>query len=336
MKLVSIIVPVYNSQKYLNKCIESLVNQTYKNIEVFLIDDGSSDESPQICDKWANIDNRINVIHQKNGGVSSARNCGLQHAKGYYISFVDSDDYLPENSIKVLLDNITDNDDLISGSYIIKKIKKKNLSNPDLIVYPNEKFTRFDEYDKTNWGNCGKLYKSSIIKENNILFNTKLSFGEDHIFNLNYVKHTNNNIVVINKPVYVYNNSIRNSLTSKPHIDMNFQQKALFEAILNFFGTDNISAEAKNNYLYNAIFSSIEHYVINYNKTKAQNKIEETFDIFENYISDDFLKSKFPKKMYKCINNKNSAEFYTLFLSKNIRYKKIKTKIKNLLRKILW
>ena len=96
-KKVSVIVPIYNAEKYLNKCLESIIGQTYKNLEIILVDDGSSDNSPIICDAWAQIDSRIRVIHKKNGGVSSARNAGIDLAQGDYIGFVDADDWIEPN-----------------------------------------------------------------------------------------------------------------------------------------------------------------------------------------------------------------------------------------------
>ena len=94
MSLISVIVPVYKVEPYLNKCIESIVNQTYKNLEIILVDDGSPDNCPAICDSWAEKDSRIKVIHKENGGLSDARNAGMVHATGEYIAFVDSDDYI--------------------------------------------------------------------------------------------------------------------------------------------------------------------------------------------------------------------------------------------------
>ena len=104
--LVSVIVPIYNSGKYLDKCIDSIVNQTYKNLEIILVDDGSTDNAPEICDEWAKKDERIKVIHQENGGVSKARNVGLDNVTGEYISFVDSDDYVVRNYIDFLYYNL--------------------------------------------------------------------------------------------------------------------------------------------------------------------------------------------------------------------------------------
>ena len=108
--LFSIIIPVYNVERYLNKCIESVVKQTYKNFEIILVDDGSPDSCPRICDEWAKKDDRIVVIHKGNGGLSSARNAGIKRAKGQYIGFIDSDDYWTEsNFLEKIKDIVTEN-----------------------------------------------------------------------------------------------------------------------------------------------------------------------------------------------------------------------------------
>lgn len=103
--LISIIVPVYNMEKYINRCVDSILNQEYKNIEVILVDDGSKDSSPKICDEYAKKDNRIKVFHKENGGQGSARNLGIDNANGEYIGFVDSDDYIDEKMYKTLVNN---------------------------------------------------------------------------------------------------------------------------------------------------------------------------------------------------------------------------------------
>ena len=104
--LISIIVPVYNVEKYLYRCVNSLVNQTYRNLEIILVDDGSTDGSPGICDNWARRDHRVVVFHKENGGLSDARNVGIDHAHGQYLSFVDSDDFVDETFIRVLYDTL--------------------------------------------------------------------------------------------------------------------------------------------------------------------------------------------------------------------------------------
>ena len=100
--LISVVVPVYNVKQYLDDCMHSIVNQTYENIEIILVDDGSTDGSGELCEEWKGKDSRIRVIHQENGGLSAARNTGIEHAKGSYIAFVDSDDWVSEEYIEKL------------------------------------------------------------------------------------------------------------------------------------------------------------------------------------------------------------------------------------------
>ncbi len=115
MELISVIVPVYGVEKYLNKCVESIVSQNYKNLEIILVDDGSPDNCPAICDEWAKKDARIKVIHKINGGLSDARNAGMAIATGEYISFVDSDDWVENEFIEGLYNSIKNNDSDISA-----------------------------------------------------------------------------------------------------------------------------------------------------------------------------------------------------------------------------
>ena len=112
-ELVSIIVPVYNVEKYLNRCIETLVNQTYKNIEIIMVDDGSTDSSSLLCDKWANKDNRVEVIHKKNEGLAEARNSGIEKSSGEWVCFVDSDDYVSSDFVEVMHSAAIENDTLL-------------------------------------------------------------------------------------------------------------------------------------------------------------------------------------------------------------------------------
>lgn len=104
--LISVIVPIYNVESYLNRCVESIVNQTYQNLEIILVDDGSPDDCPQMCENWACKDNRIKVIHKENGGLSDARNAGMKIATGEYISFVDSDDWIDRKTFSLVMEKI--------------------------------------------------------------------------------------------------------------------------------------------------------------------------------------------------------------------------------------
>lgn len=123
--LISVIIPVYNVERFLNRCLESVVNQTYKNLEILLIDDGSPDNCPVICDKWAVTDERIRVYHKKNGGLSDARNYGMKYAKGQYFAFVDSDDFIEKDMYEKMIHAILENDCKLAccGRYYYKEGK---------------------------------------------------------------------------------------------------------------------------------------------------------------------------------------------------------------------
>ncbi|MBR4633035.1 MAG: glycosyltransferase [Elusimicrobia bacterium] len=181
--LISVIIPVYNVEQYLKHCVDSVINQTYKNLEIILVDDGSTDNSGKICDGYALKDNRIKTIHKQNSGVSSARNEGLKIAKGNYIGFIDSDDYIEEDMYEVLYNLLIENKVEIAccDYFVFNKKEKKYIPCSDNTV--NEVLS-VNEILNTKRGHSGnlwnKLYSKKII--GNIRFDEKLSFGEDYLF----------------------------------------------------------------------------------------------------------------------------------------------------------
>lgn len=218
-ELVSIIVPVYNVEKYIKECLESIINQTYENIEVILIDDGSTDKSGRICDEYSKIDKRIKVIHKQNSGVSATRNIGLKEATGEYIEFVDPDDFTSKNYIKKMMDGIKNSDCVICGyneqyknatvSHSIAK-HKCNIGRKEAI---NNLFVR-NLYNGYLWN---KLFKTNIIKEHQLVFNEKISILEDLLFVTEYLSYCNN-ITLITDNLYYYRmrkNSAINDFNSK-------------------------------------------------------------------------------------------------------------------------
>ncbi len=169
LPLISVIIPVYNAEKYLNDCIESVLKQTYKNLEIFLVDDGSPDRSGEICDEYAKKDGRIHVIHKENGGVSSARNCVLKLIKGEYVGFIDSDDFIEENMYEVMFSNLQSEDADIAVCGFVK-----NFNNGDK-QYDNEFHTKeifegknlLDEFltdEKIGSHSCNKLFKTELFQ----------------------------------------------------------------------------------------------------------------------------------------------------------------------------
>ena len=205
-KLISVIIPVYNTEKYLNRCVKSVSDQTYKNLEIILVDDGSSDNSPIICDEWAKKDKRIKVVHKQNGGVSSARNEGLKISTGDYIQFVDSDDYLEENFCKNIMDAYLPDVDLVVTGYTIindageKKTTKVEENKEIEILQNSSDFMKY-LYNGYNDMPVNKIYKRELIIKN---FLKGMPLGEDRIFNLDYLSNVKNKIILVSEAGYVY------------------------------------------------------------------------------------------------------------------------------------
>lgn len=150
--LISVIIPIYNVEKYLDRCVDSIINQTYKNLEIILVDDGSPDNCPKMCDDYAEKDSRIRVVHKKNGGLSDARNVGMEVATGEYVSFIDSDDYISLDFYETLLQTMIDNDSDIVECSVVK-------------FYENEKFDEYsDDLKVTNYETVDAL--DGLISEN--------------------------------------------------------------------------------------------------------------------------------------------------------------------------
>lgn len=169
--LITVIVPVYKVENYIDECVKSIVGQTYRNLEIILVDDGSPDKCPSICDSWARKDNRVKVFHKKNGGLSSARNYGLNYATGDFICFVDSDDFLSHDAIEQMYNNISDNHDvgIVSGMIYRYENGNKNsfkkkwvLTEPRLVSSDELAIKIVDEsVSYTVWN---KLYRKEILE----------------------------------------------------------------------------------------------------------------------------------------------------------------------------
>lgn len=209
---VTVIVPVYNVEKYLRKCLDSLINQTYKNLEIIVVDDGSTDNSVKICDEFANRDNRITVIRQKNGGISIARNAGLDKMTGSYVTFVDSDDYLEINAVeKFLKISITEGADIVcSETIIIFKDRIVHNSNKENEKYSTELIKEKILLDKLGNHATTKFYKAELWK--NIRFPEKLVYEDFYI--MPSVCVNAKKIVYKCEPLYYYNRTNPTSLSS--------------------------------------------------------------------------------------------------------------------------
>lgn len=208
---ISVIVPVYNVERFLSKCLDSIINQTYENLEIILVNDGSPDNCGLICDEYAEKDNRITVIHKKNKGISSARNSGLNIATGEYIGFVDSDDWIHKKMFEDLITiTILNQSNLVhclftNSNEIIEKVQEKNV-NP-IILDKKETLYNYLNYGFYVWRN---LYSKKLIGE--LRFDENTPFVEDMFFGMDIVEKIDQSIF-INLPYYLYNDDNDKALT---------------------------------------------------------------------------------------------------------------------------
>lgn len=195
--MISIIVPVYNAEKFLSECVDSILRQEFKDFELVLVNDGSSDRSPMICDAYAEQDDRIKVIHKTNSGVSSARNCGLDVCKGEWIAFADADDFFTETAFEKFHEASKKQNDLI----LFNAIKKKGNLTKTLFNYHIGTRPMFQMV--TNRAVWAHLFRRSVIQQNHIRFAENLTYSEDTIFLYHFMAHCKN-IWQSDDVVYVY------------------------------------------------------------------------------------------------------------------------------------
>lgn len=266
MEKVSVIIPIYNVEKYLKKCIQSIIKQTYSNLEILLIDDGSNDSSSDICKEFEKIDKRINYIFKENGGVSSARNKGLEKATGDWITFIDPDDWAEDNMIEEAW-NIAKNynADIVQwNSYYNKRNEqtKRKAINPQILERKQQEIENFQLdilstiYEEKERGISvgpirgvwGKLYKSEVIS--NIKFNEKLFAFEDGLFNLNVFNNADK-VVLFNKYLHHYRINDK-SVCNSYKAEWLQQSEQILKEIQNFIKENN-KEQTKFAELYNAL-----------------------------------------------------------------------------------
>lgn len=195
MHKVSIIVPVYNTEKYLPRCIESILAQSFTDFELILVNDGSTDNSGKICDEYALIDSRIVVIHKENSGANNARKCGIEKSSGEWISFVDSDDTISQNALNVLYNNVFDDVDIVIGQIDGHKYDAQILT--------------IDEYRKALLTGkypspVARLIRKSLFYDNIFNIPQNITIGEDLLMNIRISFKASNNIVIIPNIIYRY------------------------------------------------------------------------------------------------------------------------------------
>ncbi len=286
-KLISVVVPVFNNEKYVNRCIDSILNQTYENLEVILVDDGSTDGSIKICEDWKQKDKRIKIITQKNLGAAAARNNGAKQATGDFVSFVDNDDWLrPEmyetmintaekESADLVFCKFINVDEKYNRTYVNEiNLTKENLKNPFYFFVKRKKKDVF-------FGNIACCNRILIKKDllSTVKFNEKLSFNENRLFVLNLLEKTDK-IAVANEHLYNHFN---------PSFDSKVYDEAYFESLTRYYGE--VSTYFEKNSLdllylinYDYICNRIKSKIKNKNFKAEMKKLEETDEIFKTAI----------------------------------------------------
>ena len=281
--LVSVIVPVYNVENYLDRCIKSLASQTYHNLQIILVDDGSPDNCPQICDEWANKDSRIKVLHKENGGLSDARNAGIEMATGEYISFVDSDDYVDLHFIELLLQTLLQENSDIVECKVVKFFENGSFetASDDLAIKEfstEEALLALIEDNELHQHVWNKLYKASLVKD--VLYPVG-KYHEDEFWTYQVFGRAQK-VTKINKSLYYYfqrNDSIMGQGYSIKRLDAlegkHNRQKFIQDYFPKIFLSSKVNMYGSCMYAYQCVLK----YMTGNEKKKAQ-------AIIENYLSD--------------------------------------------------
>lgn len=344
--LISVIIPVYKAEKYLNKCIDSVLNQTFKNFELILVDDGSPDNSGAICDEYAKKDSRIKVVHKQNGGSSSARNAGIKVAQGEFINFIDSDDTIPNDSLENLIKVQKENDaDFVCGvlesSYSNNAIQKIPFINKyfdlhEIIDADSEIFL-----SKHFRGPCTKLFRRSILQEEHLFFNEDILYGEDTIFVYEYLSKCKKvqcaNIVVYN---YLRNEE---SLSTRAFEYFYWYMIKIACAQIGFYNilrVDKKLITCYNTYAILVVMGyAFNHHFTHFNYKKAEKALTEMYNYFNCYFENkskvvaDYICNKKNTDLinaYKLLTSKNGLKKYCKYKLKQKRINNFKVRLKKI------
>lgn len=320
--LISIIVPVYKSEKYIELCVNSILAQTYSNLEILLIDDGSPDCCPKICDELAKKDERVKVVHKSNGGASSARNIGLDYAVGDYICFVDSDDILPQNAISDLLQGIKSNHCQyaagICGILNNKKVKN-SISNEKIIDYtqnPEELLHYITQ--SGSYSPYSKIFDACVIRKNALRYDENLKCSEDALFIRQYLLYCSR-IVLIPQIVYMYNTDNEESLSKKFYPDFCIYYSKKMEVLEKLLQRFSISECVKKNFIFDravhGLYISIQHFMIHCNdREQAIYLIGEAINVLNKWIAtsgESVSHKKWWSRYADAVQNHDAASIYT-------------------------
>lgn len=287
--LVSIIVPIYNAETRLAKCLDSIVKQTYKEIEIILIDDGSTDRSYAICKQFAQFDSRIKLIKQQNYGPSKARNKGICEASGTWLQFVDADDTIHHEMTESMINTSHNIDLVICGYRQDDKLFLPYIEGKKQIKEVTRNLARLHK-DVILPSSCNKLYRADSIRKNKIEFPENIFHGEDLQFNLNYLEHVEQ-VFFIRKALYFY---IKNdqSITQKFIPNLYEQQKEVFSNVQIFLEKKHAFTGENKRIIYELIANSIIHSMSNIFHPKSPYSPKEKQFRMRQIILDPFVQKR--------------------------------------------
>lgn len=305
---ISILVPVYNVEQYLPRCIESVLSQDFQDWEMILVDDGSSDKSPQICDEFAEKDNRIKVIHKSNGGANSARLTGFEMSQGVYLMFLDSDDYLLPKALSILYNKIEEGYAIVKGNDIRfngdwNKIEKPRSTGKKIFGH-KEYLKSVLNYDVLPylWGG---LYKRDLFCSNVFRDNQDLQIGEDWITNIS-IWNKVNKYIAVDSPVYAYFIN-DDSMMQQNVISFEYQEK-MKDKIMKYIPTGDNELCAQVEFAFLA--SAIKGFFVP--ELKWNNKIyEEIIQCLKDKTKSNDIKQKIDNKFLLFIKNRFLFFIYT-------------------------
>lgn len=244
---LTIVVPVYNVERYIRQCLDSIRNQFYKDWECILVDDGTPDICGAICDEYSNLDERFKVFHKPNGGVSSARNLGIEYAKGNWVTFIDSDDLIESSYFDNIFKNIRQLkgvDFVQSGATYYENGEKNEIVQNYEYKYSNDPAFLFNKFRGLTFS---KLFRTDILKNNNIRFDEKIRVSEDFIFTLDYI-HFVDKYLFIPEYGYLYRidnmQSVMHSNLNIPYMERYYTANRMLENLIRYKKKNNISDSA--------------------------------------------------------------------------------------------
>ena len=285
-KLVSIVIPIYNAEKTLQRCVESVANQTYRKIEIILIDDGSTDESYKLCNAFAVNDKRIRFVHTNNHGVSAARNLGISLASGCWVTFIDSDDAIADGMIE----------------YMVYAALRENT---DLVITPLDRNDQKEEFTiclrsgkkeellfllrkSLLFGPTAKLYRKEILNRYSVQFPEQYSYGEDLLFNLSYLNHVDK-IIYLNVNFYQYLRNNSESLSNRIRWDQFSNDMKLHGALKEWLISHDYWEEGFKIFLANRVFGTASDAVMLLCRKDCPWKVNEQYRYIKKIVNDDLV-----------------------------------------------